>query len=97
MKVQNIKEWTRVFKALSNPNRLKILALLYPRGRLSVNTIASRLGISPKNTSRNLLILSGAGILESEGKSGRVFYFTNPSLNKNVRGIIEIFLSSTPL
>ncbi|MDP1710771.1 MAG: winged helix-turn-helix domain-containing protein [candidate division WWE3 bacterium] len=86
------KEWTKVFKALGNENRLQIIKLLYLRKSLSVSEIRNALGISYKWTSFNLNNLSRIGILESKGMQGQVFYFLNPNLPDKVRKIIQIFL-----
>ena len=87
-----MKEWTKIFKALGNESRLKIIKLLYPRKHLSVGKIFREVGISFKGTSKHLIILTNLNIVENEGKSGRVWYYLSPSMRIEVRQIIEKFV-----
>ena len=87
-----MKEWTKVFKALGNESRLKIIRLLHSRKRLPVGKIAWDVGISLKGTSKHLALLKGLNILENEGKSGRVWYYLSPSMRDEVRHVVEKFL-----
>jgi len=60
-----VKEFIKLMKALSDPNRLKIVKMLQHR-TLCVCEIRSALGISQPNASNHLKILEDAGLLESE-------------------------------
>jgi len=88
----NEKEWAKIFKALANENRLKIVKMLYRGHKRSVSEIKRALGISYKWTSINLNNLKRVGILESEGRKGQVFYYVNPQISKSARQAIRIFL-----
>ncbi len=89
-----MKEWTKIFKALGNESRLKMIRLLYPRKRLPVGAISREVGITLKGASKHLVQLAGLNIFESEGKQGRVWYYVSPSLRTEVRHIIEKFLKN---
>ena len=88
----NLKQWSIFYKALGNYNRLKILQLLEQKKALSVTEISNELGISFKNTSRNLIILSNLSLVESEGRQDRVYYSLNPRLIMDIKQIIKITL-----
>ncbi len=87
------KDWAKIYKALGNENRIKIIRMLYPSHQLSVTEIQQKLGISYRWVSINLNNLKRVGIVESEGKQGRVFYYLNPSLSRPVRSALQTFNS----
>jgi len=88
----NVKRWAVVFRVLANINRLKIIKMLTDGRRMSVTDIAEELKISLKATSNHLVLLKNLDVLESEGKSGHVFYSFNRQLPKDFQNIIEIAL-----
>ena len=64
-----------VFKALSDPNRLAILASLAAGGRhQTVSEVAERCPVNISVVSRHLKILQRAGILDSYKQGKEVFY-----------------------
>lgn len=89
-----MKEWTKIFKALGNESRLKIIRLLYPRKEYNVTEITDKIRISYKGTSQHLAHLARMNILESRGIFGKVLYYISPSMQKEVRAIVEKFLKS---
>ena len=86
---KDIKEWTTIFGGLANQNRLKILQLLHKNQSLSVTELAEELGISFKNTSRNLRILTGLNLVEFEGKKDRVYYSLSSKLLPEVKKVLD--------
>jgi ArsR family transcriptional regulator, arsenate/arsenite/antimonite-responsive transcriptional repressor len=60
-----MKDFIKVMKALSDPNRLKILKMLQHR-TLCVCEIQNALGISQPNVSNHLKVLENAGLVESD-------------------------------
>lgn len=88
----NEKDWAKIYKALGNENRIKIIKMLHPSHKLSVTEIQHKLGISYRWVSINLNNLKRVGIVESEGKQGRVFYYLNPSLSQTIHNTIQIFI-----
>lgn len=88
--MKNTNQWSIIFKALGNPYRLQIIKLLGKHGKMSVSTLTSELGISIKNTSRNLSILQNVDILKSLGKSDHVYYEINPDVPKETKQIINL-------
>ena len=87
-----IKEWATIFRGMGNPNRLRIIKILSETGELSVSELAKELKITLKNTSRNLLILQNLGIVEFQGKIGRVYYSLNTRIERDIGQIINVVL-----
>ncbi len=64
----------RQLKALANKRRIAILAFLKKKKKASVGEIAENIKLSFTSTSKHLLILSTAEILEKEQVSLQMFY-----------------------
>lgn len=92
MSNKSIHQWARIFRGLANPHRLEIIKFLKKNGKTAVSVLAKEVGISVKNTSRNLRILHDLEILESLGKSDHVFYSINTGFDKEVDLIIKMFV-----
>ena len=60
------KDLEKIMKALANKRRISILKYLKLEGSASVGDIASELKLSFKATSKHLMILSHADIVEKE-------------------------------
>jgi len=69
--------FTEVTKAVSDENRVRILAALRGR-RLCVCQITELLGLAPSTVSKHLLILRHAGLVESL-KRGRWIQYGRPT------------------
>lgn len=71
------KQWfidrARVLAALSNPARLKMVVSL-AHGEKCVCDMAAEVGLDMSTTSRHLVQLRQAGILEDERRGNMVFY-----------------------
>ena len=87
-----MKEWTKVFKALANENRLKILRLLAKKRELPVKAISQHIDLGIKATSKHLIILANLNMLQSQGKLGSVWYMLHPSIRPEVSHIVYKFL-----
>ena len=83
------KELEKILKALANKRRIAILKFIKKSGRVSVGEIADAIKLSFKATSKHLMILSNADILEKEQISLTMFYF----LPKNNHPIVFKLLS----
>ena len=68
-----MKEPLRVFGALSDENRLRMLLALR-HGELCVCQLIELMGLSPSTVSKHLSILRDAGLLDSR-KEGRWVYY----------------------
>jgi DNA-binding transcriptional ArsR family regulator len=78
-----MQEGTRLFKALGNDRRLKIVSLLRSRSEISVGAMAEQLKLSLKSTSRHLLLLERVSLLNREQRGLEVYY----SLNSKFRAL----------
>ena len=67
-------ETERVLKALANRRRLTIIKFLALKGPQSVGDISSEIHLSFAATSRHLLQLANANVVEFEQKNTTVFY-----------------------
>lgn len=85
----NIKLWVKVFKALGNEGRLKILKLLLDGEERTVSEIKNEIEISLKATSKHLISLDNLGFLESSGKKGGVWYKIDLSGHPKVKEILR--------
>lgn len=75
----NLREYEKLFKAISDKQRLRIIALLM-KGPLVVNDIKTVLHLSMSTVSQHLAILREANWL-IDTKQGRwVYYSINPEL-----------------
>ncbi|MDE3152702.1 MAG: metalloregulator ArsR/SmtB family transcription factor [Gemmatimonadota bacterium] len=59
-----VQQLSRTFKALSDPTRLEIVALLLRHGELCVCDAEAILGVTQSKASRHLRYLHAAGIVE---------------------------------
>jgi ArsR family transcriptional regulator len=93
----DVEDTTRLFKALSDETRIRIIKLLQHRDRLCVCEIMQALDITQTRASRNLGILRSAGLvtsrksglwveysLKSKGSGGR-----NPSILRLLKNWLE--------
>ncbi len=76
-----IREAEKVFKALANRRRLKILEYLAGGKKASVGELAGHLKLSFKSTSKHLAILKNIDLVESEQVSLTRFYFLTKPLS----------------
>ena len=71
-----------IFRALSVPNRMRILMLLKTQGSLPVKAIAETLKMTSPAVSQHLKVLRQAGLVQSERQGYFVPYAINaPALN----------------
>lgn len=70
-------EIAKIFKALSDPNRLRILNILRQR-KLCVCEITEILGLATSTVSKHLSILQNAGFIKREKDGKWVNYYINP-------------------
>ncbi len=78
----------RLFKALADTNRLRILLVL-ERGPLNVSEVSSVLQLEQSNVSRHLRVLLDAGLVRREGRAGWVYYNLDRS-DRFVSSLLDI-------
>lgn len=87
-----MRRWTKIFKALANTSRLKIIDLLRDGEERNVTNIAHYIYVTMPGTSRHLSILENIGIVDYTGKDAQVFYFLNKKMPVDVRRAVDHFL-----
>jgi len=84
-----MREYTKLFKALSDETRLKILKFLILEGRHCVLEISDALSLSQTATSRNLAILRDAGFLSDEREGPcTYYYFDFDNINEETKDVL---------
>lgn len=71
--MDKLEEKTKIFKVLSDTNRLRIIQLL-KKQNYCVNAIAHFLNITPAAVSQHLRILRSAGIVKADKQGYYVHY-----------------------
>lgn len=84
------KELEKILKALANRRRLAILNYLKSRRQASVGEIAGAIKLSFRATSKHLIILSAADILDKEQQNLQVFYSIADLLPPAAKSIISL-------
>lgn len=72
-----MRKAVRVFRALSDETRIRLIKLLEDAGEVCVCDIMNAMGISQTRASRNLNILKGAGLVTDRRDKHRIYYSTN--------------------
>jgi ArsR family transcriptional regulator len=91
-----LKQLTYLFKALSDPTRLRIVNLLDAQS-LCVRDLQEALGLSQPRVSRHLAILRAANLVRTQRQGARVCYslsrapFLNYPLRKFLSEIVPFF------
>ncbi|HEC66043.1 MAG TPA: ArsR family transcriptional regulator [bacterium] len=89
-----MKELTKLFKALANERRLRILSLLAKRGKGTVSSISRSLGLSIRSISKHLLKLEDAGLVGRKQTSKWVYYSLNDNPKEDVKYLLKILRRS---
>ena len=88
--MKEIKGVSRMFKALADENRLRILHLLQ-RKELCVCEIVRILGISQSRASRHLAYLKNAGLVEDRREGVWIYYTLDKSKDRFWQHILTYF------
>lgn len=73
--MDEIEELAEIFKALSDPTRLRLVKLLSEGGgALCVNALACRLGVTQSAVSQHLRVLRQAGLVWGDRRGYHVHY-----------------------
>ncbi|MCK5302396.1 MAG: helix-turn-helix transcriptional regulator [Candidatus Thorarchaeota archaeon] len=70
----DLEALVRIFKALSDQSRLRIIALLAEDRRRSVSEVANELGMSISSVSHHLSILGNLGFVGKKRNGKRVYH-----------------------
>ena len=86
--MKDLQAVDRVFKALGDPTRIRIVGLLRA-GEVCVCHIYETLGIPQPKASRHLAYLRRAGIVHGEKRGLWVYYRLASNVDAAVRGLID--------
>jgi ArsR family transcriptional regulator, arsenate/arsenite/antimonite-responsive transcriptional repressor len=89
----DVRARARLFKALGDETRLRIVALL-SHGELCVCHFEEALGLSQPNASRQLAVLKNAGIVENRREGNWVYYGLAPQADEGCRAQLEMLVRS---
>ena len=84
-----MKEYEKLFKAFANRRRLQIIKYLKTEKEATVGEVAEHIKLSFKSTSKHLLMLLHAGVVEKEQRSLSAFYSIVPHLPPLARNIVS--------
>lgn len=89
----DVQHASRLFKALGDETRLRIVALL-SHGELCVCHLESALELSQPTVSRQLGVLRGAGVVESRREGSWVYYRLASQLDELCRQQLKALVSA---
>ena len=86
-----VKFMSKVFKALSDPNRLRIIRMLASNmeEKLCVKDLADKLGISRPAASQQISVLDNIGILDRQKEGNQVYYYINAEALADIKKKID--------
>ena len=85
------RELERILKALANQRRLLIVAHLKRKNTgIAVSDVAEHMKLSFKATSKHLMILAEAGIIEKEQISKLMLSRISPTMPKPARLMVDL-------
>lgn len=87
--LEDVRPLTRVFRALGDETRVRILALLV-HGELCVCHVEKALDLSQPNCSRQLGILKMAGIVDSRRDGTWVYYRISDQEHESVKEVLGV-------
>ncbi|PIU82859.1 MAG: hypothetical protein COS68_07160 [Elusimicrobia bacterium CG06_land_8_20_14_3_00_38_11] len=75
---------TKIFKAVANERRVKIIRMFGKKDEMTVNNIADELNLSLPSVSKHLLKLENVGLLKKRQTSKWIYYSLNLDKNKRI-------------
>jgi ArsR family transcriptional regulator len=99
--VDDVEKLAEIFKALSDPTRLRLIKLLNEcssqpdkcgGGSLCVNALTNKLGVTQSAVSQHLRILRQVGLVRSERRGSFVHYSLDPDGLKKYRASLVAIL-----
>jgi ArsR family transcriptional regulator, arsenate/arsenite/antimonite-responsive transcriptional repressor len=90
--VPQAAELAAMFKALSDPVRLRLLSLIasHPGGQACVCEISETFDVSQPTISHHLKLLRSVGLLDCERRGTWVYYWVIPSALQQLSSVLQI-------
>jgi ArsR family transcriptional regulator len=101
-KNDSVEKFSEIFKALSNPNRLKIFLRLVsccvpgtvwsfePHGSTYVGDVAKNLEIVPSTVSHHIKELRQAGLIKMRRSGQKIECWVDPEVLKDLEGFFQV-------
>jgi DNA-binding transcriptional ArsR family regulator len=83
-----------VYKALADPQRLRILGLLAEKGELYAQQIVDATGISQSVVSRHLTFMKAVGLVSPRRQNNMKFFSLNRSMRSELRDAVDAIIPS---
>ena len=93
--MDTIEELAGIFKALSDPTRLRLIKLLSDGQSLCVNALTHKAGVTQSAVSQHLRILRQVGLVSGERRGTYIHYSLNQDLLKRYREKLKETLGET--
>ncbi len=84
------KELEKILKSLASRRRIAIIRYLKYTKEATVGTIAEKINLSFKSTSKHLIVLFSADIVEKDQKNTQIFYKISNQLPELAHKIISV-------
>jgi ArsR family transcriptional regulator, arsenate/arsenite/antimonite-responsive transcriptional repressor len=95
-----MRQYGRIFKALSDETRLRIMALVFGHGAVCVCEVEQILGVTQSKASRHMRYLRDAGVLEDRREGVTVYYGVPARQEPEIAAVLMLLrglLSAEPL
>jgi len=99
IKIKNlkIKKASEIFKALSDESRVRILHLIYQNEEMCISDLELILDFTQTKTSRHLIYLKNAEILEYRKQDQWVYYYVNKAYIDIIAQLFSFLENDTTL
>lgn len=86
--------FNEALKALADPSRRKVLALLRKAGELSAGDLAQQFDMTKPTMSHHFAVLKEAGLVKSRREGQQIFYSLNTTVLEDVTMLFMNFVNS---
>jgi len=88
---RDIQRLSRIYKALSDEQRLRILHILRDGGEMYAQEIVDRMDLHQSVVSRHLMLLYAVGLLSVRKQNNMKFYSLNPGIRSELGETMDLF------
>ena len=93
---EDVTRLARIYKALGDEQRLRILAMLQERP-MYVQEIVERAGLHQSVVSRHLVFMKAVGLVQARRENNMKFYSLNPAIGEELGKTLELFAHTVPV
>src|SRR5574339_830514 len=95
LKSFNLTPGSQIFKACADESRLRILHLIFINGEMCISDLEKILDFTQAKTSRHLIYLKNAGMLNSRRYNHWVFYQIKDSVEDIIKQVFQFLRKDT--